>query len=158
MDEQLGVRLEVTEFVLPLNQISGPVRRGMWTPELQAEFFEIYYTVCFSHPAVDGVNYWVLGQGLEHGTGLLDADNNFAPRPTFNILKELITKRWRTEFAGRSSDGAIAFRGFHGDFEVRVTLPDGKTAKGRFSVKPESGNQYRMKLNTAGVFEAVELK
>ncbi|HEV8608249.1 MAG TPA: endo-1,4-beta-xylanase [Tepidisphaeraceae bacterium] len=156
--KQLGVRLEVTEFVLPLNQISGPVRRGMWTPELQAEFFEIYYTVCFSHPAVDGVNYWVLGQGLEHGTGLLDADNNFAPRPTFNILKELITKRWRTEFAGRSSNGAIAFRGFHGDFEVQVTLPDGKTAKGKFSVKPESGNQYRLKLNTAGAFEAVELK
>src|SRR5205823_9280182 len=121
---------------------------------LQAEFFEIYYTVCFSHPAVDGINYWVLGQGLEYGTGLVDPDNNFNPRPTFNMLKELITKRWRTNLSGTSGgDGSIGFRGFHGDFEVEVTLANGKTAKANFSVKPISANQYRMKLDSKGGFE-----
>ncbi len=155
---KLGVRLEVTEFLLPDNQISGPVRRGRWTPELQAEFFETYYTVCFSHPAVDGINYWVLGQGLESGTGLLDPDNGYAPKPTFNILKELITKRWRTNLGGRSSDGSIAFRGFHGDYQVDVTLPGGKTATAKFSIKPEAGNQYRLKLTPGGELEAVVLK
>ena len=152
---KLGVRLEVTEFLLPLNQISGPVRRGMWTPELQAEFFEIYYTVCFSHPSVDAINYWVLGQGMEYGTGLLDPENNYAPRPTFNILKELITKRWRTNLSGRSNDGILAFRGFHGDYEVEVTLADGKKVKANFSIKPESENPYRLKLNANGTLEAV---
>jgi len=155
---KLGVRLEVTEFLLPMNQISGPVRRGMWTPELQAEYFEIFYTVCFSHPAVDGINYWVLGQGLESGTGLLDPDNGYAPKPTFNMLKELITKRWRTNLSGRSGDGSIAFRGFHGDYEVEVTLDGGKKAKAKFSIKPEAGNQYRLKLTPGGELEAVVLK
>jgi endo-1,4-beta-xylanase len=155
---KLGVRLEITEFLLPLNQISGPVRRGAWTPELQAEFFEIYYTVCFSHPSVDAINYWVLGQGLEHGTGLLDPENGYAPRPTFNKLKELITQRWRTNLNGRSSDGSVAFRGFHGDYEVEVTLPGGKTTKAQFSIKPEDGNQYRLKLTPGGELQAVVLK
>jgi endo-1,4-beta-xylanase len=155
---KLNVRLEVTEFLLPLNQISGPVRRGMWTPELQAEYFEMFYTVCFSHPNVDAINYWVLGQGLESGTGLLDPENGFAPRPTFNILKELITKRWRTNLSGRSSDGTLAFRGFHGDYEVEVMLPSGKTTKAKFSIKPEAGNQYRLKVTAGGELQTVVLK
>jgi hypothetical protein len=155
---KLGVRLEVTEFLLPLNQISGPVRRGMWTPELQAEFFEIYYTVAFSHPAVDGINYWVLGQGMESGSGLLDPENNLSPRPTFNILKELITKRWKTNLNGHSGDGTIAFRGFHGDYEVEVNLPNGKTAKAKFSIKPGEGNQYRLKVTASGELETVAVK
>jgi endo-1,4-beta-xylanase len=152
-----GVRLEVTEFFLPLNQISGPIRRGMWTPELQAEFTEIFYTVLFSHPSVDSINYWVLGQGLQYGTGLLDDQLN--PKPNFDVLKELITKRWRTNLSGRSGfDGSIAFRGFHGDYEVEVTLPGGKTAKATFTVKPEAGNQYRLKLKADGGMEAVAAK
>jgi hypothetical protein len=130
----------------------------MWTPELQAEFFEIYYTVCFSHPAVDGINYWVLGQGMESGSGLLDPENNLSPRPTFNILKELITKRWKTNLNGHSGDGTIAFRGFHGDYEVEVNLPYGKTAKAKFSIKPGEGNQYRLKVTASGELETVAVK
>jgi endo-1,4-beta-xylanase len=107
---------------------------------------------------VDAINYWVLGQGLEYGTGLLDPENNYAPRPTFNVLKELITKRWRTNLSGRSSDGTVAFRGFHGDYEVEVTLPDGKTVKAKFSIKPESENPYRLKLNANGSLDAVAAK
>jgi len=80
-------------------------------------------------------------------------------RADFHILKELITKRWRTNLAGSSGgDGSIGFRGFHGDFEVEVTLPGGKTAKANFSVKPNSANQYRLKLNSSGAFEVVEEK
>jgi hypothetical protein len=149
-----GVRLSVSEFFLPLNQISGPIRRGMWTPELQAEFIEIFYTVLFSHPKVDCINYWVLGQGLQHGTGLLDDDYN--PKPGFNKLKELITKKWRTNLTGRSaSDGTIAMRGFHGDYEIEVTLPNGKIAKSKFSIKPEALNQYRLKITADGGLETV---
>jgi GH35 family endo-1,4-beta-xylanase len=152
-----GIKVSVSEFFLPLNQISGPIRRGMWTPELQAEFIEVFYTVLFSHPKMDSINYWVLGQGLQHGTGLLD--DNLEPKPGFYKLKELITKRWRTNLDGRSnSDGSIAMRGFHGDYEIEVTLPNAKTTKSKFSIKPEALNQYRLKLGADGTLESIAAK
>ena len=90
--------------------------------------------------------------------GLCGGLNTNALRLTFNKLKELITQRWRTNLNGRSSDGSVAFRGFHGDYEVEVTLPGGKTTKAQFSIKPEDGNQYRLKLTPGGELQAVVLK
>ena len=43
-----GIRVHVTEEYLRLGgSISGPVRTGILTPELQAEYLERYYTVLF---------------------------------------------------------------------------------------------------------------
>lgn len=142
-----GVKIHVTEFLVPLNQISGPVRTGTWTPQLQAEFIERFYTVLFSHPQVEAVNYWALGpDALREGSGLLD--DNYRPTPAFEKLKELIQKRWKTNASGAlSAEGAAAFRGFHGDYEMAVTLPSGKVVRGTFSIKPDAPNRLRLTVN-----------
>ena len=71
-------------------------------------------------------------------------DNRFQPKPTYNKVKELITKRWRTNLDGQlDGSGALAFRGFHGEYEVEVKA-DGKTLRGRFKVQPGQGNQHRV--------------
>ena len=58
---------------------------------------------------------------------------------------------WRTELTGALAlDGVLAFRGFHGDYEIEVTRPDGQPARATFSVTPNSGNNYRFQLNAAG--------
>ena len=72
--QKMGVRIRLTEFgVSPYGPIIGPVRRGEWTPELQAEYYRLVFLTAFSHPAVDAINLW----GIEprtwmRGAGLLD--------------------------------------------------------------------------------------
>jgi endo-1,4-beta-xylanase len=162
-----GVKVHATELTMdPDYSFASDVKQAdMWTPELVADYFEKYYTVLFSHPEVAAINYWDLGPSMVRGTtrsggirggiitgraGLLDPTNNDEPRPVYHRLKELITQRWMTKFTtGLKPDGAVAFRGFHGDYEVVVTLPGGKTLRGKFSVKPGEGNAYQLKLSEA---------
>ena len=44
-------------------RIEGAVRDGRWTPDLRAEYYERFLTLCFSHPAVEAVNVIGLGAG-----------------------------------------------------------------------------------------------
>jgi hypothetical protein len=135
-----------------------------WTPELAAEFYEKFYTVAFSHPAMEAINYWDLGPSIVRSSpigsqliggtgqaGLLDREKNDEPRPLYFKLKELIRDRWMTRLNGNvKSDGAVAFRGFHGDYEITVKTPAGKVLKGTFTVKPESPNTLQLKLSETG--------
>lgn len=160
-----GVRFHVSEAVFPLGgnsglednsgadrrglpaQILGPLRKGQWTPELQAEFAEWFYTVIFSHPAAEAINYWNFGpDSLLGGAGLLDT--NYKPKPVFYRLKALIREKWMTNIPSTPlEEGHIAFRGFHGDYELTVKLPDGKTAKTTFSILPGAPNKYQLKFD-----------
>jgi endo-1,4-beta-xylanase len=162
-----GVRFHVSEAVFPLGgrlggieessgsdrrglpaQILGPLRKGTWTPELQADFAEWFFTVCFSHPACEAVNYWNFGpDSLLGGAGMLD--DNYQPKPMFNRLKALIRGKWMTHIAPAPlEEGRVAFRGFHGDYELVVKLPDGRTAKTAFSILPGAPNRYQFKVDT----------
>jgi GH35 family endo-1,4-beta-xylanase len=159
-----GVKIHVSEATLDvgLKMVSQVKQADAWTPELAAEFFEKYYTVLFSHPAMEAINYWDLSTsivrpmaggrgGMQIGgtgqAGLLDPSKDDAPRPLYLKLKELIRDRWMTRFTDTlSRDGAVAFRGFHGDYEITVRTPAGKVLKGTFSVQPDSENRIQLKL------------
>jgi len=143
-----GVKVHISEMLLPLNsEIAGPMRRGKWTPELQADFYERYFTIAFSHPAVEMVNLWGIGpDNWGAGSGLLDHDHN--PRPAFDRLKELITQRWRTNTKGTLGlDGAARLRAFHGQYEIAVIAPAGP-ARAKITIAPET-RQVRLVLNRA---------
>jgi hypothetical protein len=157
-----NVKFHVSEATLDLGlQFVSPIRQAdRWTPELAADFFEAYYTTLFSHPNVEAINYWDLSHSIIRsvgfasqalgGTGqagLLDPDRNDAPRPVYDRMKKLITETWMTRLSTRAKpDGTVAFRGFHGDYEVVARLPNGKTLKGKFSVHPGEGNTYQLRL------------
>jgi endo-1,4-beta-xylanase len=155
-----GVKVHVSEatidFGLPMLRASGG-DYDRWTPETVAEFYEKFYTVLFASPATGAINYWDLGPSMIRGNsrggggtgraGLLDPDRGDEPRPLYHTLKTLIRDRWMTRLDGRPNpDGSVAFRGFHGDYEVTVTTPAGKRLKGRFSVSPDSPNAHQLKL------------
>jgi endo-1,4-beta-xylanase len=161
-----GVKIHVTELTLDPNMPFNRVLKDhdAWTPELIADFYEAYYTTLFSHPEVQAINYWNIGPSILRGgsnsgsftspngalsgqAGLLDSERNDAPRPLYHRLKKLITQDWMTRLSTQSGrDGAVAFRGFHGDYEVTVRTADGKLLKGKFTVRPGEGNKYRLKL------------
>jgi GH35 family endo-1,4-beta-xylanase len=159
---QYGVKFHISEATLDLGLgFTSPVKQAdHWTPELAADFFEQYYTTLFSHPEVEAINYWDLGPSIVRsvgfgssmigGTGqagLLDPDHNDAPRPLYNRLKTLIRDRWMTRLDGQiGREGTVAFRGFHGDYEITFTTRDGRRLKGTFSVKPGGTNVLPLRL------------
>lgn len=156
--EKAGVRVNVSEMMIPLGRrgggfgstgapILGPVRTGQWTPELQADVFEWFFTVCFSHPNCDSVNYWNFGpDALVGGAGMLDAD--MKPKPSYERVRHLIKERWWTKVPpGKAAGGQVAFRGFHGDYEIAVDLGGGRRATGQFAIEPDGANRVQLKLN-----------
>jgi len=62
-----------------------------------------------------------------------------------------VDEPWLTELAGALAlDGVLAFRGFHGDYEIEVTPPAGPPARATFPVNPGTNNNYRLQLDDTG--------
>ncbi len=144
-----NIPLHITQFGIPVGErIEGTVRDGTWTPELQAEYYERFFTLCFSHPSVDMIN--VVGIGPKtwlEGEGLLDA--NYKATPAYDALQRLITNRWRTRLNGSLSvEGTATFRGFHGTYLLNITLPDGNTVSTTFTLDKSAPNHFRYRYDT----------
>jgi hypothetical protein len=134
-------RVHLTGFYVPSEGwIEGPVRGGQWDAKLQAEYCRQFYTIAFSHPAVDVVNY------AELTPGLVAADGK--PRPVYTALRDLILKQWRTRQAGKLPlDGRVGLRAFHGDYELAITLKNGRTARAAFAVTQAGAGQFRFRVD-----------
>ena len=62
-----------------------------------------------------------------------------------------VDQPWLTELSGALAlDGVLAFRGFHGDYEIEVTPPAGHPALAMFPVTPGTNNNYRLQLDDTG--------
>jgi endo-1,4-beta-xylanase len=145
-----GVRLHISEFGTPLDKdkpILGDIRHGAWTAEMQADFYERVFTVCFSHPSVDMINLWLIGPHTwQPGAGLLDEQYN--PKPVYTRLDNLIHHKLMSDLAGKLDlDGVIATRAFYGDYDLAVTLPDGRMASAVFTHGAESRGVVRLVLD-----------
>lgn len=158
-----GVKLHASEVTLDVGLKVINSKDETWDENKAADYLEKYYMLLFSHPAMEAINYWDLGQSITRagrgtgtmamaaaGTGnagLLNPTKDFAPRATYTRLKQLITQTWMTREAGSlASDGVVTFRGFHGDYEVIVKTAGGKTLKGTFTVKPVEGSAQPIQL------------
>jgi hypothetical protein len=135
---------------LPINaDIVGPVIKGKWTAELQAEFYERFLSVCFSHPNVEMVNLWGMVPGGWGGSsGVLDEQKN--PRLAFERLKKLYHETWHTSVHRQLAlDGTVAARAFHGNYQLTVKLADGREAKATLKIPEKSSVNMRLVLDTA---------
>ncbi len=120
-----GRPIYFTEFCYtsdPARDIAGTWRRGRWSPERQAEAVEEFYRVAFGHPAVEGIIYFGMGDDDPPWLpGLCLRDERFEPKPVWHRLHRLIREEWMTRFTAETdAEGALGFRGFHGEYIVRV--------------------------------------
>lgn len=89
----------------------------------QAEYLKDFYTLAFSHPAVDTIVYWnVSDYHFWRGSqgGLLDQDNN--PKPAYKTLKNLIKNKWWTKESRVAEKGIVQFRGFLGSYRIQIKI------------------------------------
>jgi len=126
--EKEGIRIHITEFgIHEVHKIEGDVREGQWNADLQARYYEMIYSVMFSHPVVDAINLWEMSANTwMTGCGLVDKDGQ--PKPNFYALRDLIHKKWYTSKKGvLPLNGKINCRAFYGNYLLRVELENGKT-------------------------------
>ncbi|UCD28812.1 MAG: endo-1,4-beta-xylanase [Planctomycetota bacterium] len=92
----------------------------------QAEQVERFYTVLFSHPAVEAITWWDFSDysaWQRAPAGFLRRD--MSPKPSYLILKALIKGKWWTRVQTTITDqGNAHFRGFYGDYKVTVGTGD----------------------------------
>lgn len=125
---EFGLPLEITEVTV---STLGDTEED---EQLQADLLKLWYSIWFSHPAVDTIVYWNTADGYTYDSGNNWNENNcrgglfhhdLTPKKSALTLKELFGKTWHTELEITTDENGYAdFRGFFGNYNATV---NGKT-------------------------------
>jgi GH35 family endo-1,4-beta-xylanase len=145
---KFNVPLHFTETTV----VSGPKQDSGWTttPEgeqRQAEHVAEFYTVLFSHPAVEAITWWDFSDQdawQRAPAGLVRSD--MSPKPAYEKLCELIKGKWWTKTEVQTDSGAtVPFQGFLGHYEVEAGQGDRRLA-GKFVLDKDSAAAIDVQL------------
>ncbi len=129
---KFGVPLHFTEVTILSGQRQWQQPAdGTWPSTSEGEAYQArevvrFYTMLFSHPAVEAITWWDFsdfGAWKRAPAGFLRAD--MTPKPAYDQLKQLVKDTWWTRASlTTGTDGAAAVRGFLGDYRLVVTVGD----------------------------------
>ena len=148
---RLGLPIHITELTIPAYSNDAK------DEELQAQIIRNIYSLWFCHPATDGIIYWNLVDGFAYGAvpgdmtygenyyygGLIRYD--FTPKPAFNVIRNLFEKEWRTNLKLHVSSNSLSFKGFYGQYELKITV-GGQQYKRNIHLSKERNNQFTITL------------
>jgi GH35 family endo-1,4-beta-xylanase len=96
----LGKPVHITELGVPS---AAPAKKSSgtanvwhgpeWTPQVQADWVEQFYTICYSKPQVQAITWWDFADPAFIPNGGF-VDENFKPKESYDRLKRLIAS-WR---------------------------------------------------------------
>ncbi|MBW8040736.1 MAG: hypothetical protein FVQ85_12130 [Planctomycetes bacterium] len=93
-----------------------------------------FYTVLFSHPAVEAITWWDFtdqGAWQRAPAGFLRKD--LTPKPAYKQLQRLIKDKWWTKTkVDLAAAGRARFRGFFGQYKITARVA-GRQLTGTFS-------------------------
>jgi len=148
----LGRNLQITEITIPAYTYTAE------DEEIQAEILRHLYGIWFSHPAMEAIIYWNLIDGFAHGTppgdmtggenhfrgGLLRYD--FAPKPSYTLIKELFGKTWRTNLKLQTQTDELCFKGFYGTYRLDIDIA-GQTVSRQFHLDKQQKRHHLITLD-----------
>lgn len=126
---KLGMPIQVTEFNFPGQRSRFYEDRTLTlTPEeeqAKAQAIVDYYTICFAHPAVEGILMW----GFWEGANWIPASSlyqlDWTPTPAAEAYQDLIYKKWWTSWEGQTDrKGQRRVPAFYGTYRISC---DGET-------------------------------
>lgn len=113
---ELKLPIKITEFDIG-NQTSG---LGI-SEEDQADLFEKFIRIVFSHPSVDAIvlwGFWDSRHWIKNG-GIVREDRSY--KPAAERIKKLWNETWTTKLKLKTDNqGKIKFRGFYGDYKFKI--------------------------------------
>jgi len=117
-----------------------------WDEEVQADWLEQFYTICFSKPYVEAITCWNLADpAFIPSGGLLRED--MAPKKSFERLKALIGSWTRNNLQGTTdSEGILKLRIFKGTYTVKATAQDGRIFETTVNTGTEPTQKITIKI------------
>lgn len=149
---RFGLAEQITEMTIPAYSAD---EEDEW---VQAELIKNVYTAFFSHPAMEAVIYWNLvdgyaafapqgdmaaGENRYYG-GLLHF--NMEEKPAYKMLRHLIKEEWNTSVTVKAQDGKASFRGFYGDYDVKV-YAGGKVIPAKYTLSKHRNNRAEIVID-----------
>lgn len=120
--------------------------------ELQAEVIKNIYSIWFSHPAMESIVYWNMGDNCAiaasnregwgedaYKSGIVRSD--FSEKLSFEVLDDLINKQWRTNLEIDSNGDNVYFKAFYGDYDVTV-IHEGKVVKRQLHLSKNGYDEF----------------
>ncbi len=151
---RFGVPLHFTETTIVSGELAGQRssdQEWITTPEgeaYQSEEVVRFYTMLFSHPAVEAITWWDFSDyhaWQAAPAGFLRDD--MSPKPAYEGLMAKIKGEWWTRTSEKTDDdGRIAFRGFLGDYQVTISLPKKPPVQAKFTLTRQSGQPWRVEI------------
>ena len=137
-----------------MNYGAGAVNRFSETEEdlyWQADFTRDFYTLVFSHPAVEALSWFDFTdhRWLNAPAGLVD--DNLNPKPVYAALDDLINRQWHTDAdLTTSTAGICGTRLFFGTYEITVEATGVRKTVCRDILRPsfyEGGGLQKISVN-----------
>lgn len=123
-----------------MNYAAGAINPFKETEEdlySQAEYAKDFYTLVFSHPAVEALSWFDFTdhRWLNAPAGVVTDDLKI--KPVYETLYDLIHKEWHTDADGvTNADGMIPARLFFGNYDITVTAGDSAVTVNRDILRP----------------------
>jgi GH35 family endo-1,4-beta-xylanase len=152
---QFDVPLHFTETTIVSGARGWRLRdRGQdWvtTPEgeaYQAREVARFYTMVYSHPAVEAITWWDFGdRGAWQGAPAGFLRKDMSPKPAYEVLRNLIKGKWWTKTTVKTNEqGEARFRGTLGDYEIAVHAPGGESGTRNLTLVRGPENRLRLEL------------
>ena len=145
----LGYPLQITEFIPQSSgkPIVGGWREGNWSEQAQADYAEQIYRLAFGHPAVELINWWGFSDrdAWRAGGGFVTAE--YEPKPVYRRLMQMVHQEWETHLSAiTDSEGQVRFRGFYGEYEILLKVPQGEVLGFTIHLSKKSGQENHFTL------------
>jgi endo-1,4-beta-xylanase len=121
------------------------MRWGKTTPDGEAKQAAEglrFYTILFSHPAVEAITWWdFCDRGAWQGAPAGFLRDDLSPKPFYEALLKKVKGAWWTRAEGTtSSDGKWSTPAFYGDHRITVTTPGKAPAEASTKLSRKQGS------------------
>lgn len=141
---EFGLPIRVTEFNFPGQHSRHYGERGVRLSddeeEKKAQCLTDFLTICFAHPAVDGVLFWGFWEGANWIPCSSLYRRDWSPTPAAEAYRSLVFGRWWSQSDGRTdSEGRLEVSAFYGRHRVsaggKSVVVELKRSEGRTTIR-----------------------
>lgn len=120
---QMGLPIRITEFNIPGQRSRFYGRRDLKLTSdeerAKAKALTDYYSICFAHPAVQGILMWGFWERANWIPQSSLYRRDWTPTPAADAYRELVFTKWWTRWNGRAdAEGRCRVRAFYGRHRV----------------------------------------
>ena len=122
---QFGLPIRITEFNMPgqRSKFYKNTKLVMSPEEEQQNATELvdYYSICFAHPAVEGILMWGFWEGVNWIPASSLYTRDWQPKPAAHAYQKLVFDTWWTEKTGTAdAEGQYSADAFYGKYQITV--------------------------------------